>query len=58
MTTKDYKMIAESIRYVALVEGFYTESLAKLINELCIQFAKQNPRFDENKFRAALKYTS
>jgi hypothetical protein len=57
MTRKDYRLIAEAIRYTA--EGIDTDdegahqALVNVASNLSVELRRDNPRFDRTKFFAA-----
>jgi len=55
LSKKYYKRIAEIIRTSKRLNAEYTECIdvIELIDELCIFFKENNPRFDKDRFVAA-----
>lgn len=54
MTKKDYELIAEVFGYHRKQYGGRTDSVTvELVNDLADALAKQNPKFNRNKFLAS-----
>ena len=57
MTKKDYIKIADVINELSFIKdelNFKLVTKIELVNDLCEMFKKDNPNFNENKFK---KYT-
>lgn len=53
MTQKDYRLIAEVIFKQRESSNVATVILRQLVSKLCLAFAEDNPRFNEDIFRRA-----
>lgn len=51
MTQGDYRKIVTALR---LAKAFDEGSFASIVSHLCVVLQADNPRFNEEKFRAAL----
>ena len=54
MTRKDYVATAEILRYVS--DKTHPAIFSKMVVDFALMFAKDNPRFDANKFYEASNY--
>ena len=54
MTRKDYIATAEILRYVS--DKTHPAIFSKMVVDFALMFAKDNPRFDANKFYEASNY--
>ncbi|MBT9166942.1 MAG: hypothetical protein DDT19_00266 [Syntrophomonadaceae bacterium] len=54
MTRKDYKLIAEALRSAFNHLGFTPEQKQLLVDTLAWWLANENPKFDSNRFEAAI----
>jgi hypothetical protein len=54
MTRKDYIATAEIMRYVS--DKTHPAVFSKMIVDFALMFAKDNPKFDANKFYEASNY--
>ena len=54
MTRKDYVSTAEILRYVS--DKTHPAIFSKMVVDFALMFAKDNPRFDANKFYEASNY--
>ena len=54
MTRKDYVATAEILRYVS--DKTHPAIFSKIVVDFALMFAKDNPRFDANKFYEASNY--
>ena len=54
MTKKDYIKTAEILIYVSVKT--HPAVFSKMVNDFAEMFAKDNPRFDVNKFHEASNY--
>ena len=54
MTRKDYVATAEIMRYVS--DKIHPAVFSKIVVDFALMFAKDNPRFDANKFYEASNY--
>jgi hypothetical protein len=54
MTRKDYVSTAEILRYVS--DKTHPAVFSKMVVDFALMFAKDNPRFDANKFYEASNY--
>ncbi len=53
MTDKDYKLIANALQEAVLHPNLNTDTLNVAIAWLAIALKKDNPKFEEKKFRKA-----
>jgi hypothetical protein len=54
MTRKDYVATAEILRYVS--DKTHPAIFSKMVVDFALMFAKDNPKFDANKFYEASNY--
>ena len=54
MTRKDYVSTAEILRYVS--DKTHPAVFSKMVVDFALMFAKDNPKFDANKFYEASNY--
>jgi hypothetical protein len=54
MTRKDYVATAEILRYVS--DKTHPAVFSKMVVDFAEMFAKDNPRFDANRFYSAANY--
>jgi hypothetical protein len=54
MTRKDYIATAEILNYAS--NKMHPSLFAKVVNDFAEMFAKDNPRFDVNRFHEASNY--
>jgi len=54
MTRKDYVSTAEILRYMS--DKTHPAIFSKVVVDFALMFAKDNPRFDANKFYEASNY--
>jgi hypothetical protein len=54
MTRKDYVSTAEILRYVS--DKTHPAVFSKMVVDFAVMFAKDNPKFDPNKFYEASNY--
>jgi hypothetical protein len=54
MTRKDYVATAEIMRYVS--DKTHPAIFSKMVVDFALMFAKDNPKFDANKFYEASNY--
>ena len=55
MTRKDYIATAEILNYAS--NKMHPALFSKVVNDFAEMFAKDNPRFDVNRFHEASNYT-
>lgn len=54
MSIKDYKAIVSCLRKCFPSKMSRNQNFLDLIDNLCVTFKADNPKFNENKFRRAL----
>jgi hypothetical protein len=55
MTRKDYIATAEILKFAS--DKAHPALFSKIVNDFAVMFAKDNPRFDVNRFHEASNYT-
>jgi len=54
MTRKDYVAVAEILKFAS--DKTHPALFSKIVNDFAVMFAKDNPRFDVNRFHDASGY--